>query len=303
MHPSISIILCTHNPNLDYLDKALLALKNQTFPRDQWELLLIDNASDNPLMNSVDLSWHPLAQCYREEQLGLTSARIKGIQESQADLIIFVDDDNILSENYLKNTLFISKNYPIMGVWGGQVKPLFEAEPPNWTKKYWPNLAIREFNQDQWGNSISRLSFSPCGAGLCLKREVGDKYIEATKDSSSHFLLGRKGKSLSSSEDTLIALMACDLGYGVGLFKDLELHHIIPKSRLEESYLLRLEEGLNFSGTILNRIQDRKFTVTWKTKLRQQIKFLLMHPQDRRFYVAAQKGKKRALEVLKSASK
>ena len=42
---SISAIICTHNPRPDYLRRVLDALKAQTLPKEQWELLLIDNAS------------------------------------------------------------------------------------------------------------------------------------------------------------------------------------------------------------------------------------------------------------------
>ena len=43
--PSISVIICTHNPRMDYIDKVLSALKSQSLSQQEWELLLVDNAS------------------------------------------------------------------------------------------------------------------------------------------------------------------------------------------------------------------------------------------------------------------
>jgi hypothetical protein len=48
------------------LRRVLDALKAQTLPKEQWELLLIDNASKEPLAESWDLSWHPHARHIRE---------------------------------------------------------------------------------------------------------------------------------------------------------------------------------------------------------------------------------------------
>jgi glycosyltransferase involved in cell wall biosynthesis len=36
-----TIIICTHNPRRDYLQRTLESLKAQTLSRDRWEFLLI----------------------------------------------------------------------------------------------------------------------------------------------------------------------------------------------------------------------------------------------------------------------
>jgi len=49
-HPMrLSVIICTHNPREDYLRRTLEAFEKQTLPRDQWELQLVDNASNEAL--------------------------------------------------------------------------------------------------------------------------------------------------------------------------------------------------------------------------------------------------------------
>ena len=49
---NLSVVICTHNQRKDYLQRTLEALKAQTLPPAQWELLLIDNASDEKLSKS-----------------------------------------------------------------------------------------------------------------------------------------------------------------------------------------------------------------------------------------------------------
>ena len=93
-----SVIICTHNPRSDYFARVLDGLRNQTLPLDKWELLIVDNASRVPLASNWDISWHPATRHILESRLGLAPARRRGIQEASADLIIFVDDDNVLDE-------------------------------------------------------------------------------------------------------------------------------------------------------------------------------------------------------------
>ncbi len=122
MQPLISIIICTHNPRRDYLERVIEALKSQTLPINQWELLLIDNASNQPLSSEIDLGWHYNSRHIREEQLGLTPARLRGIQEAEAETLVFVDDDNVLDSDYLEMALKVSEAWPIIGAWGGQLR-------------------------------------------------------------------------------------------------------------------------------------------------------------------------------------
>src|SRR6266480_2219380 len=152
MSLAISVITCSHNPRPDYLKQVIEALKNQTLAEQHWEYLLVDNLSDEPLAARVDLSWHRNARHIREEQLGLTHARLRGIKEATADILVFVDDDNVLDSDYLEQVTRVANAWPILGAFGGQVRPRFEEPPPEWTRQYWSRLVIREFDDDRWSN-------------------------------------------------------------------------------------------------------------------------------------------------------
>src|SRR3954447_15261826 len=134
-----SVIICTHNPRSDYFARVLNGLQNQTLPLEKWELLIVDNASQLPLASSWDISWHHSARHISERELGLTWARRRGIQEASADLIIFVDDDNVLDEEYLAEAVKIGQDWPSLGVWGsGSIRGDFEVEPPERFRSWLP---------------------------------------------------------------------------------------------------------------------------------------------------------------------
>ena len=248
----VSVIICSYNPRQDYIQRCIEALRSQTLTYDRWELLVIDNRSDEPLACWLDLAWHPDAQIIREEQLGLTPARLRGIRESKGGLLVFVDDDNLLDANYLEVALRTADKKPFLGSWSGQCRPEFQHPPPDWTRRYWELLVIREFDTDLWSNvPLSPPAPIPYGAGLCVRRDVAEQYVRLHQNGKRYFQLGRTGMSLMGSEDLDLGACACDLGYGWGIIATLKLTHIIPPERLTLDYLAKLAEGSYYSTGVL----------------------------------------------------
>ncbi|HUQ21236.1 MAG TPA: glycosyltransferase [Gemmatimonadaceae bacterium] len=298
---SISVVTCAHNPRPDYVEAVTAALRRQTLDRSNWEYVLIDNASRNPLAELVDLGWHENARHVREEKMGLTAARLRGIQESLGATIVFVDDDNVLDPDYLENVAALVNNWPMIGAFSGQVRPSFEQEPPSWTQKYWNRLAIREFDRDRWSNIPMLDDTTPNGAGLCVARKVATEYARYHTNGMRSFVLDRSGESLLSAGDLDLATTACDLGLGNGLFASLRLTHLMPAQRLEEPYLLRLLEDQTFSAVVLESFRRKHYSETragFSSALAARLREMRGTARDRRFNKAAKKGLARAQVYL-----
>ena len=301
MNPKLSVITCAHNSRADYLNEVLAALREQSLARDQWEYLLIDNASTEPLSEAVDLSWHPQAMHVSEEKLGLTHARLRGIAESTGEILVFVDDDNVLDNDYLAEVIRIAGAWPMIGAFSGQVRPQFEETPPDWTRRYWRRLAINEFQQDSWSNVSCLEQTAPNGAGLCVRRRVATEYAAYHANGKRKLVLDRMGASLLSAGDLDLAATACDLGLGNGLFASLRLTHLIPSERLSEQYLLELLEAQVVSARVLESFRSNGDTAAkkrWKTIVADQLRPLLMNSRDRRFFRAMRNGERKALKLL-----
>jgi glycosyltransferase involved in cell wall biosynthesis len=295
----ISVIICSYNPRWDYLQRCLAALRAQTIPLDCWELLLIDNRSQIPLADRVDLSWHPDARVIREQVLGLTPARLRAIRESRGDLLVFVDDDNVLDPDFLEVASRTAEEYPFLASWSGQCHPEFEQPPPEWTRRYWGNIAIRQFDRDRWSNLPLLAATIPCGAGLCVRRNVALRYLHLHDSGERRFQADRAGQVLLSGGDNDLAACACDLGFGLGLIASLKLTHIIPPQRLTVEYMGRLVEGIYFSSTVLNA--ERGAQVTARGVLGRIIDFLRimrLQPPHRQILRAAFRGRDRAVRQV-----
>ena len=96
--------------------------------------------------------------------------------------------------DFLEIALRTMEERPFLGSWSGQCRPVFEEPPPEWTRRYWGNLVIREFDKDVWSN-LPRLPESmPCGAGLCVRREVALHYLDLHESGKRSFQFDRSGK-------------------------------------------------------------------------------------------------------------
>jgi glycosyltransferase involved in cell wall biosynthesis len=246
----LSVIICAHNPRPHYLHRVLDALRSQTLPKSQWELLLIDNSSSTPLRAQWNVSWHPNGRHCLEREVGLSAARQRGIRESSGTVLVFVDDDNVLDADYLSTALSIGKEWSILGTWGsGATIPEFERQPPETVKALLPYLALRDADAPRWGN-VPVDESTPWGAGLCVRREIAEAYCHLNEQSELK-ITDRKGKSLLSCGDLEISYVARRRGFGCGVFPELKLVHLIPKERLSTNYLLNLCQASHTSYLLL----------------------------------------------------
>jgi glycosyltransferase involved in cell wall biosynthesis len=299
----ISVIICTHNPRTGHLHRVLEALRMQTLPNDGWELLLVDNASVQPVVEQWDLSWHDAARHIREDELGLTPARLRGIREARGDLLIFVDDDNVLDTDYLEAALHVAGEKPFLGAWSGQCRPEFEVVPPDWSRRYFGNLGLREFDDDSWSNR-RLLETLPIGAGLCVRRNVAEHYLKLHEAGARVVQLDRAGGSLLSGGDQDLAACACDIGLGAGRIAALRLTHLIPPERLTLDYVVRLTEGISFSGTLLDAMRGVPSSSRRPLgKLVDLARTMRLKPPHRQIVRAAYRGRNRAAELLASQRK
>lgn len=251
-----SIVVCTRNPRRDYFQRVLDGLGAQTFPVDRWELILVDNRSDPPLEGWLDKAHAMPCRIVREESPGLVAARIRGLRESRGDWLVCVDDDNLLSPDYLQELGGLIEAHPQVALWSGEIRPEFEVRPPDATRPFWPYLALTEILETRWSADQAEAPL-PCGAGMAVRRDVMECWSGQIATGSTGARLGRSGDSLLAGEDTDIGLTACDLGLGVGVSEKIRLTHLIPARRVEMEYLQRLARSVVYSHTLLDLARHR----------------------------------------------
>jgi hypothetical protein len=205
----------------------------------------------------------------------------------------------------LQQVVEVGSKHPTIGAWGGQRRPLFEQEPPAWTRRHWSHLALHEFEKDSWSNQPNLGGAMPNGAGLCVRKPVAHFYAGLHANGKRGFIMDRNGSSLVSGGDVDLATCACDIGLGVGLFASLKLQHLIPSERLREDYLLRLTEGIGYSGIILDSFRPGGSAIPTRLskKAANFLRYLRMDGREKKVYRALKKGELRARRDLLATSR
>ncbi len=305
----ISVVICTHNPRVHYLSATLDGLRDQSLSFDAWEVLVIDNRSDTAVSGLLDLSWHPNAKVIIENELGLTPARLRGIRESIGELIVFVDDDNVLDPDYLKNSAELAVLNPSLGIFGA-ANIIPEYEKPlaykhlNGLTQF---LALRERNSDKWGTDLEDGESTPFGAGLVIRRHLARSWADSLEQAGGNRRgLGRRGTSLGSAEDVDMAWHCVIEGFAKGTFARLRMVHLIPAFRTLPKYFARLIRGVGYSNAILREIYGLPMNIQRPSTVTYLVYSIFRNPIATRYvlasWVAARTAKKDILAMRKKGA-
>lgn len=103
----ISVIIPTYKP-ADYIRECLNSLEGQTLAKDQYEVIVILNGCCAPWKQRVVQMLEGLAMTSRLVQTdtpGVSNARNIGIEQAKGEFLVFVDDDDWVSKNFLRGML------------------------------------------------------------------------------------------------------------------------------------------------------------------------------------------------------
>lgn len=241
----LSVIIPTHNPDAPRLRCTLAGLRAQSLPADQWELIIVDNASAPAVSLPILSSIAPAnTRLVREAEPGLTHARRRGFAEACGEFLVLVDDDNVLAPNYLAQVAALFAIHPSVGALGGRSIPEFERKPPTWWQPEFDGLiACRDLGSEPLFSSGTREypACAPIGAGMALRRAAARAWLA---DPTAGSLPDRRGGELTSGGDNDIILTVLAAGWAVAYFPALTLTHLIPAGRVEAAYLARLNRGI-----------------------------------------------------------
>jgi glycosyltransferase involved in cell wall biosynthesis len=116
---TVSVIIPTHNRE-DLLHETLDSLAQQTYPRDCFEIIIVDDGStDGTAAITAEVFPFSLRYFWQSNQ-GDAEARNLGARQSQADILVFLDDDILLEPGYLTHLISahdMVQNKIVIGTW------------------------------------------------------------------------------------------------------------------------------------------------------------------------------------------
>lgn len=214
-----------------------------------WEILIVDNNSSDltrQVVESYQANWFegcPLRYTH-EAQQGAGFARQRGIREAQANLIAFLDDDNLPNPDWIIAAYQFAQQHPKAGAFGSQIHGGFEIEPPPELHPILPFLAIVERGpKPLLYNSWKRVL--PPSAGLVVRKQA---WLNSVPERC--ILGGRTHKSMLTGEDTEAIAHIQQKGWEIWYNPAMQLWHKIPAWRLQREYLIPFFRGIGLSRSI-----------------------------------------------------
>lgn len=166
-----SVIIPTYNRSHS-LARALRSLNELDFPRDQWEVVVVDNNSTDDTKQIAEAARSSMAlnlKYVREERLSLTVARHTGAAAAESDILLYIDDDVTVETGWMRAVVESFHSDSRVGMVGGPVKAIFEVPPPKWLLKLvkvdgiW--LSLYDLgNETQEAGAV--------GPNLCVRKSV-----------------------------------------------------------------------------------------------------------------------------------
>lgn len=233
----ISIAIPTHN-RADLVGDTLASVFAIRIPNGyEAECVVIDNASTDSTASIVDsaLCNAPFpARRVVESRLGSSFARNRAIDETRGEMILFIDDDAIASEDWAQE-LIVEMERRSLDVACGMVIPKWDVAPPQWLKPLlWSKLAIHDQEamlaapagaEEKLANYFS--------ANFAIGRSAFDRFGRFRED------LGVVGGNPISGEDTELFARIMTGGGKIGFARRAVIRHRIGPERMTREYLCR----------------------------------------------------------------
>ena len=227
----ISFIICTYN-RADMLRNCIYSILDNNYSKELYEIVVVNNNStDNTeaVINELK-ALNKNIRYLIEEQIGLSKARNKGINESKGDIVVFLDDDTILAKEYITHLVeAIHKNSGVVCA-SGQILPLWGISEPAWfTDAFASIIGKTLYGED---DRILKGSEMPIGANMIFKKTV---FGEVGLFNSE---LGIQGDKLGLGEENDICLRIRKRGYNIHYFSKVLVYHNVHENKVDKNYIL-----------------------------------------------------------------
>lgn len=119
----VSIIIPVYNDS-QRLTTCLKSLENQTYPKELYEVIVVDNNSEEDIKSVVNQ--FNQAEITHESHRGSYAARNKGISIAKGNIFGFTDSDCIPAPDWIKNGVEKLLQIPNCGLVAGEVELFFK---------------------------------------------------------------------------------------------------------------------------------------------------------------------------------
>jgi glycosyltransferase involved in cell wall biosynthesis len=109
----ISVIITSYNYD-KFIERAIRSVFNQSIGRNEYELLIVDDASTDNTLKVLDNYKEDVRLICLKTNKGLAAARNEGLRKSKGQYVLFLDADDYIHRDLLKlQSLYLTENNSI----------------------------------------------------------------------------------------------------------------------------------------------------------------------------------------------
>ncbi|UCB51987.1 MAG: glycosyltransferase family 2 protein [Candidatus Zixiibacteriota bacterium] len=111
--PKISVVIITHNRK-EILKECLAALFSQTYPENDYEIVVVDDGSTDDThstVRSIAESSPVSIRYFRQENKGVAAARNHGIKRAESEICLLIGDDIVATPTLVEEHVNWHKRY------------------------------------------------------------------------------------------------------------------------------------------------------------------------------------------------
>lgn len=238
-----SIIIPTFN-RCNYLKRTLESLVKLIFPPDGFEVLICDNGSTDNTAKIVKemadkFKFHNIHYFF-EDVPGSLAARHRGFHESQSDnILIFTDDDVLLSPDWLMTIINTFEQYPEIDMVGGPSLPIYEAPKPAWLNYFYQD----DIETGCFSTDYSLLHFPvekmfEVDPGFIWSLNLAVRKQTFITCGGLHLcVMPKEYQHFQGDGETGFTMKFAEMGYKAVYHPQVQVKHIIPSDRMTFNFL------------------------------------------------------------------
>lgn len=236
---TFSVVICTYN-RAALLGEAIRSVFRQQYPRDRFEIIIVDNDSPDDTASVVAALVPESPAPFRylvEKRNGLSYARNLGIEESRYEFVAFLDDDAIACPTWLATfNRVIDEQHAL--VVGSRIEKAFEPgfNPPAWFHfqyvKHFFGVNYRDRGRMERVFRV-RHPLYLTGASIAYARRLFEQFGGFDPQ------LGRDGKTLLAGEETFFNLVLDKNDVPIYYTDEAYVDHFVESFRVTKKHLLR----------------------------------------------------------------
>jgi glycosyltransferase involved in cell wall biosynthesis len=133
---SVSLVIPTYNRGKEILDTINRILESNLTSINFLEVIVVDDGSTEPIESFLSLGEVSQSnislRCIRQENSGVGAARNRGFREATGDIILFIDDDILVSPELIRQHVEAHREHPNSVICG--FAPFVSCDTPSLTR-------------------------------------------------------------------------------------------------------------------------------------------------------------------------